>query len=41
MSNAGGVGLYTKDDLSYIKRDDFCTPNPEFGSILYKSQPQD
>ena len=24
MSNAGGVGFYIKDDLSCIKRDDFC-----------------
>ena len=33
MSNAGGVGFYIKDNLSYIKRDDFCTSNPEFESI--------
>ena len=33
MSNAGGVGLYIKDNLSYIKRDDFCTTIPEFESI--------
>ena len=33
MSNAGGVGFYIKDDLSCIKRDDFCTTTPEFESI--------
>jgi len=33
MSNAGGVGFYIKDNLSYIKHDDFCTTNPEFESI--------
>lgn len=33
MSNAGGVGFYIKDNLSYIKRDDVCTTNPEFESI--------
>lgn len=33
MSNAGGVGFCIKNNLSYIKRDDFCTSNPEFESI--------
>ena len=33
MSNSAGVGFYIKDNLSYIKRDDFCTTNPEFESI--------
>ena len=33
MSNGGGVGFYIKDNLSYTKRDDFCTSNPEFESI--------
>ena len=33
MSNAGGVGFYIKDNLSYTKRDDFYTSNPEVESI--------
>ena len=36
MSNAGGVGFYIKDDLSCIKRDDFCTTTLEFESIRIK-----
>ena len=36
MSNAGDVGFYIKDNLSYNKRDDFCTSNPEFESIWIK-----
>ena len=33
LSNAGEVGFYIKDNLSYTKHDDFCTSNPEFESI--------
>ena len=33
ISNAGSVGFYIKDNLSYIKLDDFCTTDPEFESI--------
>ena len=33
MSNAGGVGFYIKDNLSYNERDDFCSSNPELESI--------
>lgn len=33
MSNAGGVGLYIKNNLSYTIRDELCTTQPEFESI--------
>ena len=33
MSNALGVGIYIKNNLSYTIRDELCTTQPEFESI--------
>lgn len=35
LSEAGGVGFYIRDKLSYTKRDDFCCSKPEFESALW------
>ena len=33
MSNAGGVGFYINNNLSFTIRDELCTTQPEFESI--------
>ena len=38
LSNAGGVGFYIRNDLSYIIRNDFSTYNPDFQSLWIEIQ---
>ena len=33
LSEAGGVGFYIRNNLSYTKRDEFCCSKPEFESL--------
>ena len=38
LSNAGGVGFYIRNDLSYIIRNDFSISNPDFQSLWIEIQ---
>ena len=38
LSNAGGVGFYIRNDLSYIIRNDFSITNPDFQSLWIEIQ---